>query len=343
MVGDFDRVEMEMTRIEVEEGREVVVWGVSDLHADEEDNAEIVERMVEEQRIRKEEGLTTGEGETAFDVLVVGGDVSRDLGVIEEVMGRLVSVFDAVVFVPGNNELRLSRRERKGKGKGGGEKTSVDKFHEVMEVVEGVGGIVGPVVVGRVLIVPLAGWHSAHFCNGAWFDGSLDYQRRFLDFRATRWPDEWDDVGSEGAPDAASAYFAELNRDRVDAAVAVVGEGGGGMAVESVVSVSHFLPRWDILPWMARMGMKKQTRLVIGDDRLEAQVRRVVAGARAGGREGVKFVHLSGHCHINHRSVVEGVEYVQNALGHGRERGGWFSTLGKGGEYVPVCLATVVA
>ena len=74
----------------------------------------------------------------------------------------------------------------------------------------------------------------------------------------------------------------------------------GGSAAD-VITFSHFLPRKELpLPGVHEMAKAS------GCLELEAQLRRV--GAK---------LHVFGHTHINTQSDLDGVTYMQNAMGYG--------------------------
>src|SRR4051794_13546289 len=78
------------------------VYGCSDLHTDHAANAEMVEAF--DQKIP--------EAERKRSALIVAGDISSELSIVEGTLTTLKRLFAEVLFVAGNNELRLTKRER---------------------------------------------------------------------------------------------------------------------------------------------------------------------------------------------------------------------------------------
>ena len=76
-----------------------------------------------------------------------------------------------------------------------------------------------------------------------------------------------------------------------------------------VVSFSHFVPRQELLPEKRVLLHGSLLPKVSGSSPLEAQIRRLQPD-----------VHLFGHTHINVDVTIEGVRYVQWALGNPKER-----------------------
>jgi hypothetical protein len=75
-----------------------------------------------------------------------------------------------------------------------------------------------------------------------------------------------------------------------------------------VVSLSHFLPRRDLLPPVESLWFQRLPEVAICEP-LEDQIRRLGS-----------VVHVFGHSHINCDLRLDGVRYVQHALRYPRER-----------------------
>jgi len=76
----------------------VRVFSVSDLHTDHRANLERLEEW--------EQYTDKGKGEFV-DILIVAGDISANLSILKRTLELLKSLFDFVIFVPGNNEVRF--------------------------------------------------------------------------------------------------------------------------------------------------------------------------------------------------------------------------------------------
>jgi predicted phosphodiesterase len=76
-------------------GSGIRVFLVSDLHTDHSSNLDRIKEWKNEHK--RHLGAT--------DVLIVAGDISSKLQLIETTLRILVEIYDKVIFVPGNNEV----------------------------------------------------------------------------------------------------------------------------------------------------------------------------------------------------------------------------------------------
>lgn len=211
------------------------------------------------------------------DLLVVAGDVSDSMDLMAWCFETLASRFAKVLFVPGNHELWVL-----------GDPPAIDsmaKFWRVRALAHSRGVVTGVLRYGRVSIVPLMSWY-----DGSFGTPSALLTDRWMDYRACRW------VGNLAAHDICSEFL------RMNEAVLDVRN-------DTVISVSHFVPRADLLP--ATSEVTQLLLPVMGSRRLEAQVRRLNPA-----------IHVYGHSHRRARVQADGITYVNAALGYPRERGG---------------------
>lgn len=165
------------------------------------------------------------------------------------------------------------------------ERDSLQKFADVVAVAAECGASMQPYQHDGVLIAPLLGWYDYSFGQP-----SADLQSMWMDFHACRWP-----AGFQA--DDIAAHFTRMNSE-----IAVAG-------ARKVITFSHFLPRIDLVP----SHVSSRHRLldpVLGSTRIEEQLRRLGSS-----------IHVYGHSHINRRVSLDGVTYINNALGYpGEER-----------------------
>jgi predicted phosphodiesterase len=210
------------------------------------------------------------------DTLLVAGDIADRLEVIEDTLALLKSRFAKVFYTPGNHELwvRFDACD------------SVEKLKRVVELCDRLGVHTRPSKADGVWIVPLYSWYEAQFD----VDGSADEEglQAWADLYFCKWP--------PGVTSVAE-YFKGLNAGRLRS---YEGE---------VITLSHFLPRRDLLPSAGALRFKSLPK-VAGASWLDAQLRAVNSS-----------VHVFGHSHINCDRVIDGVRYVQNALRYPGERG----------------------
>lgn len=204
------------------------IFALSDLHADYDQNLAWIHSL-SAQKYQQ-------------DILILAGDVSDRLDVIEEVLGALQNCFAQVCFVPGNHELWVDK---------GDINCSLEKFHAVQDLCDRLGVNTSVYRGAGVSIVPLFSWYDFSF-------GEPDrYLRRaWRDFRACRWPDRL--AGSN----AVSDYFLGLNKQRL------------GVRDQTVISFSHFLPSLSVMP--ARIPpARRRVYPVLGSERLGEQLQQL--------------------------------------------------------------------
>lgn len=239
------------------------VFAVSDLHTDFPENLRVVERVPR--------------GEFRDDALIVAGDVADAPEIIEATLALLCARFRRVFFVPGNHELWVR----------GSEGSSVEKFHRVLELCEGLGVETRPARLPGVRVVPLFAWYEPEF--DSYGDAEDDQLDAWADFHFCRWP---------AGLSSPCRHFLEMNEPHL-------AEHG-----LPVISFSHFVPRRDLIPPARHLRFRGLPR-VAGCAGIEAQVRALGSA-----------VHVFGHTHIDCDRVVEGVRYVQSALRYPRDRAG---------------------
>lgn len=164
-----------------------------------------------------------------------------------------------------------------------GHKTSLDKFQEVAAVVHSSGASMQAFRSRGVAIMPLLGWYDYSFG-----EPTQELKSMWMDYHACRWP-----VGFGERQIA--AHFALMNG------------GHAGVSGEKTITFSHFLPRIDVMPSF----IPREKRLlypVLGSALLEGQLRALNSS-----------VHIYGHSHVNRSIDIDGVSYINNALGYPTE------------------------
>ncbi|RYE39482.1 MAG: metallophosphoesterase [Hyphomicrobiales bacterium] len=160
---------------------------------------------------------------------------------------------------------------------------SLWKFAEVQRIALSCGACVGPWHRDGVTVIPLHGWY-----DGSFGTPDADLKACWADFHTCRWPKGLD------YPKVALRFLA-LNEPNLYPRAG------------TVISCSHFVPRIDAMP-AARTPRGQWLHPVLGSTVLEAQLRRLGSS-----------IHVYGHSHINCRITLDGVTYVNNALGYPSE------------------------
>lgn len=276
-------------------GSHMRVFALSDIHVDYAENMQWIRDL------------------SRFDyqdaALILAGDVTHDLGRLEEALTLLEARFHHVFFVPGNHELWVMKGERG---------SSLDKFRGILELCARLGVQCGPFKIGApkpVWIVPLFSWYVTpdEGSNSLYLPkrGGDQGMKVWSDTYFVKWPQE---PGWTGA----SNYFLGLNHERVARSYDA-----------PVISFSHFISRQDLLfplgtdveaiirqahehgPALAQSedGDGFNFSRVAGSRALETQIRAL--GAK---------VHVHGHQHRNRFRHVDGILYVSHCLGYKHER-----------------------
>lgn len=176
------------------------------------------------------------------DILILAGDLSDDLSLLEACFKSLVKKFRKVCFVPGNHELWIRNS--------GQHIDSFDKFDLVIALAEETGIHTRPVSINSVSIVPLFSWYDFSFGQP---DTKL--QDEWMDFRLCRWSNISD-----------MSMVCQWMLDKNALALQTVNE--------TIISFSHFLPRIDVIP--AYLPRRYRYLFpVFGSYLLERQIRRL--------------------------------------------------------------------
>lgn len=229
------------------------IFALSDVHIDYEVNARwIADLSISEYR---------------DDVLILAGDVTDTLRMLEWCLTTLVRRFKKVLFVPGNHDLWVIRD--------GPHKNSLQKFDEVRSAVESSGASMQTFRERGLSIIPLLAWYDYSFGQP-----SPELKSIWMDYMACRWPHGYTEKD-------VAEHFAALN----DGQVSPVGD--------KVITYSHFLPRIDLMPGFIPCA-SRLLYPVLGSVGLDAQLRRLNASIHVYGHSHVnRHVKIDGVTYIN--------------------------------------------
>jgi Icc-related predicted phosphoesterase len=230
------------------------------------------------------------------DALIVAGDVTHRLALLEEFFALLTSKFQHVFYVPGNHDLWLTDDRHDP-----AIQHSLDKFDKIVQLCRKHGVLTEPTKIGAanpIWIVPLFSWYHRSFDAVPLAD---DEQKRILagwnDYRFCKWLPEHLNQGDESPLNTPEQYFLNLNLTRVNRTYDA-----------PVISFSHFLPRPECLPPRERLFIPYLPK-VVGSLKLDEQIRSINS-----------IRHVFGHTHINWNALIDGVHYIQLALKYPKER-----------------------
>jgi len=190
-------------------------------------------------------------------------------------------------------------------------RTTPEKLDEVRKICGSLGIRLGPVRLGRLLIVPLYSWYEAAFDDEPemeFVDDTPELRRRWMDYGYCRWGEALESADGfhfspeQGASSHVAAHFAARNSRRIEAVRDAT------RPDDVVITVSHFVPRLELLP-EKRFLVDPHLPKVSGSELIEAQLRAL--GSR---------LHVFGHTHLAMDFDIDGVRYVNWPLGSDRER-----------------------
>ena len=240
------------------------VFAVSDIHVDYAENLTWI--------------LDLDSKEYADDILILAGDVTDKMPLLEQVFVSLAASFKGVLFVPGNHELWVREDDFD---------CSVDKFEAVIELCKSCGVHTGVFELPDISFVPLYSWYDFSF-------GEPDrhLRRAWRDFRACSWPEhlaESQDV---------SEYFLKLNIPKLNT------------RSKTVISFSHFLPRIDVMP--AGIPAKRRNIYpVLGSEALGEQVKKLNPTIHVYGHSHVnQSIELDGIQYVNNAFAYPRETYI---------------------------------
>jgi predicted phosphodiesterase len=232
---------------------DVRIFALSDIHVDFDANA------------RWMESLSTQDYRDDF--LILAGDISNSLPVLERSLIFLANRFRKVFYVPGNHDLWLCDND--------GWTTSFDKFNEICTVMDNCGVSGTASHDDGISIVPLLGWYDYSF-------GEPDDELKavWADFRLCKWP-------KNVRLSEITAWFTNKNHPLICP------------ENNTVISFSHFLPRIDVMPYY----IPPRHRLVypvLGSAVLERQIRLLGPSIHVYGHSHVnRRVKIDGITYIN--------------------------------------------
>jgi len=163
------------------------------------------------------------------------------------------------------------------------EKNSMQKFEDICALVESSGAWMQVFRERGISVIPVLGWYDYSFG-----EPSEELKSIWMDYRACRWPSGFTEKD-------VAAHFGALNSKH------------DSVAGEKVITYSHFLPRIDLMPGFIP-GAKKLLYPVLGSAQLDRQLRQFNSN-----------IHVYGHSHLNRQVEIDGVLYINNALGYPNE------------------------
>uniref|UniRef100_A0A7S1SD66 Calcineurin-like phosphoesterase domain-containing protein n=1 Tax=Alexandrium catenella TaxID=2925 RepID=A0A7S1SD66_ALECA len=292
------------------------IWCVSDVHCDHEQNQSYFKQM--DNTVFKE------------DVLILAGDISHELDVLETVFTACKERFAEVFFVPGNHELWV-KNDTHWKESAEGDrkyKDSMDKMTYLLDLCESKGVRTKPGVFEcggeAIWVVPVMSYHARSFDTepdiADHWDGIGKLESQVKDFACSVWPS-----GLDPATDDVADALDGLNDTWVTkmepslsssfSAVAKALPGARAQAKTRMITYSHFVPRLQLNP-EKRFLFYPNINKAIGSRALEKRVNSLRPD-----------VHVFGHTHFGWDAVIDGTRYIQAPLAMPKERSSFSVTV----------------
>lgn len=209
----------------------MTIYAISDLHTDNRENRVLIE------------AVSTSDYQK--DSLIIAGDISNNLKVIEATLMLLSNRFKHLFFTPGNHEFWISKDEE----------NSLGKFNQILSLCADLGIQTGPKMVENVWVVPLFSWYERAFFPAE--SGQPAELEGWGDYHLCKWPQP-PDFGEFDPCD----YFIGLNGDSLRS------------YDRPVISFSHFVPRLELIPPQDLLYFKSLP-LVAGSAKIETLVRAI--------------------------------------------------------------------
>lgn len=227
------------------------------------------------------------------DVLLLAGDISDDLHLIQQCLITASQAFGRVFFVPGNHELWV--RGVPQESRNGTAQDSIQKLGLILQICQDLGIHTTPMRIGNLCIVPVLSWHHASWDTEPDIQGVPNVSALSIaDYGACIWPETGPGRGIQGSLQIAE-WFDSQNE-----------EGWEGLLQAKqgcdVISLAHFLPHQVLLPEKRYLFYPNLAKAA-GSKPLANRLRALQPD-----------MHIFGHTHFSWDATIEGVRYIQAPL-----------------------------
>ncbi|HVI48998.1 MAG TPA: metallophosphoesterase [Chitinophaga sp.] len=205
------------------------IQALSDLHIDYDENLQWLQ------------GLSRYDYQE--DTLILGGDISHHITLLETAFNMLKKTFREVIYVPGNHDLWVT---------GSKHSSSLEKFDHISRLAAAYGIHTSTLHLHNITIVPLLGWYDYSFGQP-----TTEAVESWQDFYACKWQ-------GFSTVAAVTSYFLSLNERALSQLRPGIPR----------ITFSHFMPRIDLMPDYIPQS-KRFIYPFLGSYGLEKQIRRV--------------------------------------------------------------------
>jgi len=254
------------------------------------------------------------------DTLLVAGDITHDIILLENTLTWLTHVFEHVFYVPGNHELWITREDKRR-----GLRNSIEKFNEIRKLCTSIGVHTTPARVDNVYIVPLFSWYDLPGSEHSLFepDHLLDSSEdMWSDTHSCIWPEEL-------TKHKRCKFFTDLNLENLHLA----------QSSYPIITMSHFFSNkvqykahseTCLQRYLMRTGKTKWSSNLFTAQSIPRPNFSVCAGSTQLDPiiKALKpCVHIFGHSHRELKVEIDGTMYINAPLGYPQERNSGALTL----------------
>mmetsp|Transcript_24802 Transcript_24802/g.36391 ORF Transcript_24802/g.36391 Transcript_24802/m.36391 type:complete len:476 (-) Transcript_24802:185-1612(-) len=313
------------------------IFAISDLHTDHHLNMS----WLKERCCRDDEFINPG----PKDILIVAGDISHSLSVLEETLEVLIDELKCrIFFICGNHEAWIGGKEMDDAGF----KDSISKLKAVEKLCERLGVYTKHRLVGKnknypAWVMPIQSWYDGSFM----LDGCEDLceglnKWPWVDFIRCEWTEQYHPSGKENSkiPVGLTEFFLSQNEKAISEVSPVIeGPASSGTNMSShlrketgLITFSHFLPSKRTLPdwkdlesdifdrygWLDHGEGSTSAKFaqVAGSALIDLQLRSLSPAFRKSNTH----LHVFGHSHRPKDFIFDGIRYIHNPLGKPSER-----------------------
>ena len=174
------------------------IWALSDVHTDKATN------------MRWIKGLEGSESCYSNDTLILAGDISDNLDIVQATLMRLKQTFRHVFFCPGNHDLWV-RKSRDMRSSSGPSISSLDALERLLQLCVDVGVQTRPGFAAGCVIAPILSWHHKSWDTEpevTCWDGIAPADQSIMDYVFCDWPRPLDAYCND---DSIAQHFDKLN------------------------------------------------------------------------------------------------------------------------------------
>ena len=268
--------------------------------------------------------------------MLVAGDVSHNLSILQWTFRTLKQSFGEVAFVPGNHDVWLDKPRKHRpiatkldadddnsgptiNGAGDGCNDSVEKLEKVLQLCVDEGVCIGPVKIGSkhtqsvLWVVPLLSYYHQSFDSEPPIEcwaGIPSARKVVADYRKAKWPEPLSQLN-----DSVALFMDELNDIILDCDLDVK-NGERSCESTSILTFSHFLPRIDLIPEKRYLTLPT-LHSCMGSTYLESRIRKLQD--QLNDTSSVQHLHAFGHSHLSWDQEIDKTRYVHVPLAYPKE------------------------